>query len=63
MDPGAFVREIGGGVAGLVGGAIGAIGDGISTLISAGQEALPGPLFPIVVLGTIGAFLFWLLRK
>ena len=63
MDPGAFIREIGGGVSGLVGGAIGAIGNGISTIIAAGQAALPGPLFPILVIGLFGALVYWLLRK
>ena len=63
MDPGAFMREIGGGVAGLVGGAIGAIGDGIATIIKAGQSVLPGPLFPIAVIGGVGLGVYWLLKK
>ena len=63
MDPGAFMREIGGGVAGLVGGALGAIGDGIATIIRAGEQVLPGPLFPIVVIGTLGLGGYWLLKK
>jgi hypothetical protein len=63
MDPGAFVRTIGNGVSGLVGGAVGAIGAGIATMVTALQAALPGPLFPIVVVGTIVLFVWWLLRK
>jgi hypothetical protein len=63
MDPGAFIHTIGQGVAGLVVGAIGAIVDGIGTMVAAGERLLPGPLFPIVVISVVGLFVWWLLRK
>lgn len=63
MDPGVFIKTIGGGVAGLVGGAIGAIGDGLSTIVRAGEQVLPGPLFPIAVILTVGLGVYWLLKK
>ena len=63
MDPGAFIHAIGRGVSGLVGGAIGAIGDGIGTMVATGQRLLPGPLFPIVMISVVGLFVWWLLKK
>ncbi len=63
MDPGGLVRTIGGGAAGLVLGAIGAIGDGIAAIIQAGERVLPGPLFPIVVGGVAIVAVWWLLKK
>lgn len=60
---GDLIRTVGDGISGLVVGAIGAIGSGISTIVTALQTALPGPLFPIVVIGTIVLFVTWLLRK
>ena len=63
MDPGAFIHTIGQGVAGLVGGAIGAIGDGIGTIVQAGERILPGPLFPIAVGAVVVLFVWWLLKK
>ncbi|HEX8024903.1 MAG TPA: hypothetical protein VF484_01735 [Candidatus Limnocylindrales bacterium] len=63
MNPGGFIEAIGRGVAGLVGGAIGAIGDGIGTMVATGERLLPGPLFPIVVISVVGLFVYWLLRK
>jgi hypothetical protein len=60
---GDLIRTIGDGISGLVIGAIGAIGTGISTIVTALETALPGPLFPIVLVGTIVLFVTWLLRK
>jgi hypothetical protein len=60
---GDLIRTVGDGISGLVIGAIGAIGTGISTMIGALQTALPGPLFPIVVIGTVALFVTWLIRK
>ncbi|HLX34326.1 MAG TPA: hypothetical protein VKR30_03685 [Candidatus Limnocylindrales bacterium] len=63
MDPGAFVRSIGGGVGHLVGGAIGAIVDGMGTIVRAGEHVLPEPWFAIAVVATVGLFATWLVRK
>ncbi len=64
MGPaGDLIRTVGDGISGLVVGAVGAIGSGISTIVNALQTLLPGPLFPIVVIGTIVLFATWLLRK
>ena len=63
MDPGGLIRTVGGGAAGLVIGAIGAIGDGIGTIIATGQRLLPGPLFPIVIGGVVILVIWWLLKK
>lgn len=60
---GDLIRTVGDGISGLVIGAIGAIGTGISTIVKALESALPGPLFPIVVVGTIVLFVTWLFRK
>jgi len=63
MDPGGLIQTVGGGVAGLVLGAIGAIGDGVTTMVTAGERALPGPLFPLVVGWVLLGFVWWLLKK
>jgi hypothetical protein len=64
MGPGGdLIRTVGDGIAGLVAGAIGAIGTGIGAIIAAGQRVLPGPLFPIVVIGGVVLFFVWLVRK
>ena len=60
---GDLVRTVGDGISGLVGGAVGAIGTGIGAMIAAGQRVLPGPLFPIVVIGGLVLFFVWLVRK
>jgi len=60
---GGFVHEVGGGVGALVGGSIRAIGDGLATMIRFGEQVLPGPLFPIAVIGTVGVVVYWLLKK
>ena len=58
-----LIQTVGGGAATLVMGAIGAIGDGIGTIIATGQRLLPGPLFPIVVGGGLILGVWWLLKK
>ncbi len=63
MSPGGFIQTVGGGVGALLGGSIRAIGDGISTLIQAGEQVLPGPLFPIAVILTVGLVVYWILKK
>ncbi|HUG30236.1 MAG TPA: hypothetical protein VMQ65_06985 [Candidatus Limnocylindria bacterium] len=50
---GDFVRAIGEGVSGLVGGSIDALGIAFSTIVGALQTALPGPLLPIAIVGAI----------
>jgi hypothetical protein len=60
---GDLIRTVGDGISGLVVGAIGAIGTGISTIIRTLQALLPGPLFPLVIGGTAVLFVWWLLRK
>ena len=60
---GDLIRTVGDGISGLVVGAIGAIGTGISTIVKTLQAVLPGPLLPIVVVGTSVLFVTWLLRK
>jgi hypothetical protein len=63
MDPGGFARDIGGGVGALIGGSIQAIGDGIAAIVRAGEQVLPGPLFPIAVIATVGVVAYWVIRK
>lgn len=63
MPGGDFIRAIGDGISGLVGGSIAAIAAGIGTMIRALQVALPGPLLPIVAGGVIVLFAWWLLRR
>lgn len=50
---GDFVRSIGEGISGLVGGSIDALGAAFTTVVGALQGVLPGPLFPIAIVGTI----------
>ena len=50
---GDFVRAIGEGVSGLVGGSIDALVVGFNTIVGSLQQMLPGPLFPIFVVGFI----------
>lgn len=50
---GDFVRAIGEGVSGLVGGSIDALSVAFDTVVGALQGMLPGPLFPIAIIGTI----------
>jgi len=50
---GDFVRAIGEGVSGLVGGSIDALVGAFNTVVSSLQAMLPGPLFPIVIIGFV----------
>jgi hypothetical protein len=59
---GDFVRAIGEGVSGLVGGSINALSQAFDTVVGTLQQLLPGPLFPIAVIGA-GLFVFWWLFK
>ncbi len=59
---GDFVRAIGEGVGGLVGGSIDALVVAFNTVVGALQAMLPGPLLPIAVAG-VTVFVFWWLFK
>jgi hypothetical protein len=59
---GDFVRAIGEGVSGLVGGSINALSQAFDTVVGTLQQLLPGPLFPIAVIGA-SLFVFWWLFK
>ena len=59
---GDFVGAIGRNVAGLVGGSIHALSVAFDSVVGTLQAWLPGPLFPIVMIGG-GVFAIWLLRK
>jgi hypothetical protein len=50
---GDFATAIGQGIAGLVGGAIDALGSAFSSVWAALQQALPGPLLPIAIVAVI----------
>lgn len=50
---GDFVRAIGEGISGLVGGSIDALVVAFNTVAGALQGMLPGPLFPIAIVGAI----------
>jgi hypothetical protein len=50
---GDFVRAIGEGISGLVGGSIDALSAAFNTVVGALQAMLPGPLFPIAIVVTI----------
>ena len=59
---GDFINTASRSVGGLVGGSIHAISVAFDALVGTLQAWLPGPLFPIVMIG--GALsLYWLLRK
>jgi hypothetical protein len=60
---GDLTRTVADGISGLIGGAVAAIVDGISTVVAQLQAWLPGPLFPIVVGGAFLGLLIWTLRK
>ena len=57
-----FLGSVARGVGGLVGGSIHAISVAFDTIVGTLQFYLPGPLFPIVMIGGAIA-LFFLLRK
>jgi hypothetical protein len=50
---GDFVRAIGEGVSGLVGGSIDALVAAFNTVVGSLQQMLPGPLFPAFIVGVI----------
>lgn len=50
---GDFVRAIGEGVSGLVGGSIDALVGAFNTIVGSMQQMLPGPLFPLFIVGFI----------
>ncbi len=50
---GDFVRSIGEGISGLVGGSIHALSTAFGTVVGSLQQMLPGPLFPIAIVGLI----------
>ena len=58
-----FVRAIGEGISGLVGGSIAAISAAFDTLVAQLQVWLPGPLLPIAALGSAGLVGWWFLKK
>ena len=60
---GDFVGAIGQGVSGLVGGALNALSVAFDSVVGALQVMLPGPLFPIAVVGVIGVTFWWLFKK
>jgi hypothetical protein len=60
---GDFVGAIGRGVGGLVGGSIDALSDAFDTVVGALQSILPGPLFPIAMIGIAVLVAWWLFRK
>jgi hypothetical protein len=59
---GDFVGAIGRNVSGLVGGSVHAISVAFDTIVGTLQAWLPGPLFPIVMIGSALA-LVWAFRK
>lgn len=60
---GDFVRAIGEGVGGLVGGSINALGVAFNTIVGTLQQLLPGLLFPIAVIGVVLVTISWLFKK
>ena len=59
---GDFIGAAGRSVGGLVGGSIHALSVAFDTIVGTLQAWLPGPLFPIVMIGgAVGVY--WLLRK
>jgi hypothetical protein len=59
---GDFIGAIGRNVSGLVGGSVHAISVAFDTVVGTLQAWLPGPLFPVVMIGSAIA-LVWLLRR
>jgi hypothetical protein len=55
-------RSVGNGVGSIVSTAFDAIGGTIRFIVASANEALPGPLLPLVALGGLAA-LFWFLRR
>jgi hypothetical protein len=57
-----FVGGVAHGVGGLVGGSIHALSVAFDSIVGTLQALLPGPLFPVVMVGS-GVLAIWLLRK
>jgi type IV secretory pathway VirB2 component (pilin) len=60
---GDFVGSIGQGISGLVGGSIHALSQAFDTIVGSLQQMLPGPLFPIAVVGVVVLTFWWLFKK
>jgi type IV secretory pathway VirB2 component (pilin) len=60
---GDFVGSIGQGISGLVGGSIHALSQAFDTVVGSLQQMLPGPLFPIAVVGVVLLTFWWLFKK
>ena len=60
---GDFVGSIGQGISGLVGGSIHALSQAFDTIVGSLQQMLPGPLFPIAVVGVAVLTFWWLFKK
>jgi hypothetical protein len=57
-----LVRTISDGLAGLVSGSIAALGAAFGAIVGTLQAWLPGPLFPIALVGA-GVLVYWWLFK
>lgn len=60
---GDFLGAIGRGVGGLIGGSIHAISVAFDSIVGTLQAWLPGPLFPMAVIGAGALVAWWLFRK
>ena len=60
---GDFVRSIGEGISGLIGGSINALSNAFDTVVGDLQQLLPGPLFPMAVVAAIVFVFWWLFKK
>lgn len=58
-----FLRSIGDGISGLVGGALNVLSAAFDAAVAAGQAMLPGPLFAITVVGVIAFAAWWLFKR
>jgi hypothetical protein len=60
---GDFVGSIGQGISRLVGGSIHALSEAFDAIVGSLQRLLPGPLFPIAVVGVVLLTFWWLFKK
>jgi hypothetical protein len=60
---GDFVGAIAEGIGGLVGGSVDAISNALDTIVATLQVALPGPLFPLVIGGSVVLVAWWYLKR
>jgi hypothetical protein len=60
---GDLARTVGDGVRGLIGGSIDALSNAFDTIVAQFQAWLPGPLLPIVVIGTVGLAAWWFWKR